>query len=137
MALIKSFETSSGIECPSAYHIVNHVQTTKRANDNPDPDNMRPENSPDHAWKAGTYGRVSVIVYSSKEAREAGKQPIAAYAQYPTDVAGGDFPGEVIICQAETDMNFTIDLSPDALSIVDQAYAHLLTQPHWDGAVND
>jgi len=135
MALIKSYELQNGLECPEAYHVIHEVKTNKRVVDDADPGGVRPENSPPHAWQAGYYGRVSVVVYASKSAREAGKQPIAAYAQYPTEVPGGNFQGEVNIMQVE-DMNFTIDLS-STKSIVEQAYDHLLTLPTWTDAVND
>ena len=135
MALIKSYELNTGLECPEAYHVIHNVVTNKRVVDDQDPGGVRPENSPDHAWKAGYYGRVSVVVYASKAAREAGKQAIAAYAQYPTEVPGGDFQGEVNIMQIE-DMNFTIDLASEK-SIVELGYDHLMTLPTWTDAVND
>lgn len=135
MALVKSYELKNGLECANAYHIIHEVKTWKRVVDDSDPDGIRPENSPDHAWKAGYYGRVSVVVYASKEAREAGKQPIAAYAQYPTEVPGGNFQGEINVTQVE-DLNFTIDMS-SGKSIVEQGYDHLLTLSIWADAVND
>lgn len=135
MALIKAYETKSGIECPNAYHVIHEVKTWKRVVDDQDPDGIRPDNSPDHAWKAGYYGRVSVVVYASKEARSSGKQAIAAYAQYPTEVPGGSFAGEINIEQVE-DLNFTIDMS-SGKSVVEQGYDHLLTLSHWADAIND
>jgi hypothetical protein len=135
MALIKSYELNSGLECPEAYHVIHNVVTNKRLVDDEDPGGVRPDNSPDHAWKAGYYGRVSVVVYASKAAREAGKQAIAAYAQYPTEVPGGNFQGEVNIMQIE-DMNYTIDLASEK-SIVEQGYDHLISLPTWSDAVND
>ena len=132
MALVKSYTMQNGITCDNAYHIVNSVQQWKRAVDDPDPDNMRPENSPDHAWRAGTYGRISVVVYASQEARNNGNAAIACYARYPTEAPGGSFMGEVNILEVE-DLCFTIDLSSSD-SVTQQAYNHLLTLPTWNGA---
>lgn len=136
MALIKAYETNSGIECPEAYHVIHEVKTWKRLVDDQDPDGVRPENAPDHVWKAGYYARVSVVVYSSKAARESGKQAIAAFAQYPTEVPGGDFKGEINTVQQADDLNFTVDMS-SSKTVVEQAYDHLLTLSTWAGAVND
>lgn len=134
MALVKSYELRSGIVCDNAYHVIHEVKTTKRMVDTPDPDGVRPENAPTHVWKAGLYGRISVVVYASQEARESGKAPLALYAQYPTD-APINFQGEVCVMQDGVDMNFEIDNSEGALPIQEQAYTHLMTQEPWQGAV--
>jgi hypothetical protein len=110
MALVKSYELKNGLECANAYHVIHEVKTWKRVVDDQDPGGVRPENAPDHVWKAGYYGRVSVVVYASKEARESGKQPIAAYAQYPTEIPGANFQGEINVTQDE-DLNFSIDMN--------------------------
>jgi hypothetical protein len=133
MALVKSYTMANGITCDNAYHIVNQVQQWKRAVDDPDPDGMRPENSPPHAWQAGTYGRISVVVYASAEARAAGRSPIACYAKYPTEAPGGDFMGEINILQAADDLSFTINME-SGVSITQQAYEHMLTLETWSGA---
>lgn len=137
MALIKDYELKNGLECSGAYHVIHEVKTMKRAVDDEDPGGVRPDNSPDHAWKAGYYGRVSVVVYASKAAREAGKSPIAAYAQYPTEVPNATNAMEINIMQdQEQDMNFTIDMASEK-SIVEQGYDHLMTLPTWADAIND
>lgn len=133
MALIKSYTLKNGLDAPNAYHIISRIDTFKRAVDDPDPGGARPENSPDHAWKAGYYGKMAVSIYASRAAREAGKTPIAVLAAYPTD-APGLFQGEITI---EPLMNFSIDVNSPK-SVVEQAYDHLLTlTPYYDGAVND
>jgi hypothetical protein len=134
MALVKSYETKSGIVCENAYHVIHEVKTIKRMVDDSDPDSVRPENAPTHVWKAGVYGRIAVVVYASQEARESGKAPIALYAQYPTD-APINFQGEVHVMQDGTDMNFKIDTSEGAPQIQSQAYAHLMTLDPWQDAV--
>lgn len=133
MALIKAYETRSGIEAPNAYHVIHKVDTFKRMVDDQDPHGARPENAPDHVWKAGYYGRISVVIYASKAAREAGKMPIAARAVYPTDVPGGYFAGEVHV---DTLLNFGIDIT-SSKSIVEQAYDHLLTLGIYADATSD
>lgn len=133
MALIKAYETRSGIEAPNAYHVIHKVDTFKRMVDDPDPHGARPENAPDHVWKAGYYGRISVVIYASKAAREAGKMPIAARAVYPTDVPGGYFAGEIT---TDTLLNFGIDINSPK-SVVEQAYDHLLNLQCYENALND
>jgi len=133
MALIKAYETRSGIEASNAYHVIHKVDTFKRMVDDQDPHGARPENSPDYIWKAGYYGRICVVIYTSKAAREAGKMPIAARAVYPTDVPGGYFAGEI---ETDTLMNFGIDIN-SSKSVVEQAYDHLLNIPYYQGAVRD
>jgi hypothetical protein len=134
MALVKRYELRSGIVCDAAYHVIHEIKTTKRMVDDPDPDGVRPTNAPTHIWKSGLYGRISVVVYASKEARESGKAPLALYAQYPTD-APINFQGEIHVVQDGTDMNFEIDNSENAPPIQDQAYTHLMTQGPWQGAI--
>jgi len=137
MALIKSYELKNGLDCPNAYHVIHNVVTTKRAVDTEDPGGVRPDNAPDHVWRAGYYGRASVVVYASKEAREAGKAPIAAYAQYPTEVPTADNSMEINIMQdQEQNMNFTIDMASEK-TVVEQGYDHLMTLPTWADAIND
>lgn len=136
MALLKSYELKNGLECANAYHVIHEVKTWKRVVDDQDPDGVRPENAPDHVWKAGYYGRVSVVVYASREAREAGKAPIAAYAQYPTDVPTADNSMEINIMQdQEQNMNFTVDMASEK-TVVEQGYDHLLTLPTWADTIS-
>lgn len=133
MALIKAYETRSGIEAPNAYHVIHKVETFKRMVDDQDPHGARPANAPDYIWKAGYYGRICTVVYTSKAAREAGKMPIAARAVYPTDVPGGYFTGEIA---TDTLLNFGIDVNSPK-SVVEQAYDHLLTLDYYKDAVRD
>lgn len=132
MALIKEYETKSGIEAPNAYHVIHKVDTYKRMVDDPDPGGARPSNAPDHVWKAGYYGRISIVIYASKAAREAGKAPIAVRAVYPTD-APGLFQGEIT---TDSLLNFTIDIA-SSKSVVEQAYDHLLNLQCYENALND
>jgi hypothetical protein len=133
MALIKSYTMENGITCDNAYYLVSAVVQNKRIADEPDPGGVRPDNSPDHAWRAGVYGRIAVAVYASEEARNAGRAPIASYAQYPTDVIAGSHNTEVNVCDGEDDMRFTIDTESD-MSVTAQAYQHLLTLPSFSDA---
>lgn len=128
MALTKSYTMENGITCANAYYVVSNVVQIKRMTDEVDPDGIRPEGTPDHTYKAGVYGRISVAVYADQAAREAGRAPIATYAQYPTDVMGGSHTTEMNLCDGEDDMHFTIDMESN-LSVTQQAYAHLVTLP--------
>lgn len=132
MALIKAYELKNGIVAENAYHIVTNVDTWKRPTDDVDPGGARPANAPDHAWKAGYYGRITVCIYYSKAAREAGKAPIAVKCKYPTD-APGLFQGEL---ETITELVFAIDLNSE-LNEYAQAYQYIKTLPLWQGATED
>jgi hypothetical protein len=132
MALIKQFELNTGFEAPNAYHIITKVDTIKRPFDDQDPAGARPDNAPDHVWKAGYYGKISVSIYASKSAREAGKAPIAARCVYPTD-APALFVGPVTTDQR---LNFTININSEK-NTLEQAYAHLKTLDVYAGATED
>lgn len=136
MALEKSYTMENGITCANAYCVISNVVQQKRMADEPDPDGIRPEGTPDHTWRAGVYGRISVAVYADQNARASGRAPIASYAQYPTDVIAGSHTTEVNLCDGEDTMWFTIDTDPSAASVTDQAYAHLLTLPAFSDAVD-
>jgi len=130
MALIKSYTLNNGMTASEAYHIVSKVDTLKRAVDDPDPDGIRPEGSPDWAWRAGYYGRICVSIYASKAAREAGHSPIALTNVFPTDNPYG-FVGEM---KQNPLFNFTIDITQN---LIDQAYNHLLTLDDYSDAIVD
>lgn len=132
MALIKQYELKNGIVAENAYHIITKVDTWKRPVDDQDPAGARPENAPNHVWKAGYYGKITVCIYYSKTARELGKDPIAVKCRYPTD-APGQFQGEL---ETVTDLVFEIDLN-SSLNEFAQAYAYIKTLPLWEGAVED
>lgn len=132
MALIKQYELKNGIVAENAYHIITNVDTWKRPIDDQDPGGARPENAPNHAWKAGYYGRITVAIYYSKTARETGKAPMAVKCKYPTD-APALFQGEL---ETITELVFEIDLNSN-LNEYQQAYEYIKTLPLWEGAVED
>lgn len=132
MALIKQYELKNGIVAENAYHVITKIDTWKRPTDDIDPIGARPANAPNHAWKAGYYGRITVCIYYSKTARENGKPPIAVKSRYPTD-APGIFQGEM---DTMSELVFPIDLNSN-LNEFAQAYAYLKTLPTWQDAVED
>jgi hypothetical protein len=132
MALIREYQLKNGLSAPNAYHVVVKVDTLKRVSDDPDPGGARPVNAPNYIWKAGYYGRACVAIYASKEAREAGYEPIGMKSVYPTGTPYG-FAGSV---DTSDDMNFEIDLA-SPLNEVEQAYAHIKTLPYYQDAVED
>lgn len=132
MALIKSYNLKNGLEAPDAYHIIHKIDTFKRAVDDEDPAGARPENAPDFLWKAGYYAKIAVSVYVSKEARESGKTPIAAYVSYPTDLPM-NFAGEF---HTEPMLTFSIDINSEK-SVVEQAYDHLMSLDLYTDSVRD
>jgi len=132
MGIIKTFELNSGLTASTAYHVIVKVDTIKRVVDETDTEQMRPKNAPNHAWKAGYYGKISVATYASKEARDAGKVPIAMKAVYPTDVPYG-YDGRM-----ETDslLTFEIDVT-STQSIIEQAYNHLKTLDYYKDGIDN
>ena len=132
MGIIKTFELNSGLTASTAYHVIVKVDTIKRVVDETDTEQMRPKNAPNHAWKAGYYGKISVATYASKEARDAGKVPIAMKAVYPTDVPYG-YDGRM-----ETDslLTFEIDVT-STQSVIEQAYNHLKTLDYYKDGIDN
>lgn len=130
MALIKDFELpSTGLIAPNAYHVIKKVTTEKRLNDIPPPPDasrpdgltVRPAEDREIYWKAGYVGRISIEVFVSKEARDAGKEPIGAITINPTDV---EYNGVLSTDIKNFDLEFFIDATSQE-SIIDQAYTHL------------
>jgi hypothetical protein len=132
MALIKELTLDNGITCENAYHVIVGVTTTKRPVDDPDPGGLRHDDTPEHLWRAGYWGRITVAIYASKAARDAGKTPIAAVAKYPTDMPYG-FLGAI---ETTDEMIFEIDPTSE-ISIVNQAYAYLATLPRYADATSE
>jgi hypothetical protein len=129
MAFIKPYATNTGLEAPNAYHVIVKVDNWKRVVDDPDPDKIRPKDSPEYNWKAGYWGRICIGIYASKEARDTGKPPIAVTAVYPTDIPFG-YMGEV---KTDLKLQFAIDLNSPK-NEVEQAYDFLATLPYYQDA---
>jgi hypothetical protein len=132
MGIIKTFELNNGLTASTAYHVIVKVDTIKRVVDDEDPSGARPKNAPNHAWKAGYYGKISVATYVSKEARDTGKAPIAIIAAYPTDVPYG-FAGMV---KPDSLLNFEIDVT-STQSAIEQAYNHLKTLDYYKDGIDN
>jgi hypothetical protein len=132
MGIIKTFELNNGLTAPTAYHVIVKVDTLKRVVDDIDVGGARPKNAPNHAWKAGYYGKICVATYASKQARDEGKTPIAMRAVYPTAVpyayAGGVEPDSLL--------NFEIDVSSNQ-SVIEQAYNHLKTLDYYKDGIDN
>ena len=94
MALIKRYELKTGLSADNAYHVITRLDTTKRVVDEPNIDDMRPENAPEYTWKAGYYAMIVIAVFASKSNKEAGKSPIAVRSVFPTGSPFA-FSGEV------------------------------------------
>lgn len=138
MALVRDFEVpGTGLVATNAYHVIVKVNTEKRLNDiPPPPDPSRPDGltdgdrGPEVYWRAGYVGRIAIEIFSSQEARNEGKKPIGAIAINPTDVQiNGVLSSDI----TEFDLNFFIDPTSQ-LSIIDQAYQHLMGLDYYSGA---
>jgi|LakMenE01Jun11ns_1017448.scaffolds.fasta_scaffold9954601_8 hypothetical protein len=144
MALIKDFEIpDTGLVIKDAYHVITKVDTEKRLNDiAPPPDSSTStgythRNNSDESqwvyWKAGYIGRISIEIYTTKQAREEGKKPIGAICINPTDV---QVNGSLTTDIKDFDLRFFIDPTSQS-SIIDQAYQHLLMLDFYKGAIPD
>ena len=137
MALVRDFEVpGTGLVATNAYHVIVKVNTEKRLNDiPPPPDPSRPDgltvnSGPEVYWRAGYVGRIAIEIFSSQEARNEGKNPIGAIAINPTDVQiNGVLSSDI----SKFDLNFFIDPTSQ-LSIIDQAYQHLMGLDYYSGA---
>ena len=142
MALVKDFEIpNTGLIVKDAYHVIKKVDTEKRLNDiMPPVDNNSPTGytSRDNEdqkqwvyWKAGYIGKISIEIFQSKVASDQGKTPIGAIAINPTSV---QINGITSTDVKDFDLNFFID-PKSQLSIVDQAYDHLMTLEYYKDAI--
>lgn len=137
MALLKDFEVpGTGVVVPNAYHVIVKVNTEKRLNDIPPPpdpsreDGLTADRGHEIYWKAGYIGRIAIEIYASRQARDEGKVAIGAIAINPTDV---QINGSLSTDIKKFDLNFFIDPTSQ-LSIIDQAYNHLLALEYYQGA---
>lgn len=141
MALIRDWEIpETGVVVEDAYHVIINVTTEKRLADiAPPPDHSRPEqltarDDEDEAqwvyWKSGYIGRISLEVYSSKDARDSGKKPIGVIGANPIE-AGVDSQWAT----KGKDWRIEFFINPDSSdSILTQAYNHLLTTEFYSSA---
>jgi len=138
MALVRDFEVpGTGLVATNAYHVIVKVNTEKRLNDIQPPwDPSRSDGltagdrGPEVYWRAGYVGKIAIEIFSSQEARNEGKNPIGAIAINPTDVQiNGVLSSDI----TEFDLNFFIDPTSQ-LSIIDQAYQHLMGLDYYSGA---
>jgi hypothetical protein len=137
MALVRDFEIpGTGLVATNAYHVIVKVNTEKRLNDiPPPPDPSRPDgltvnSGPEVYWRAGYIGKIAIEIFTSQEARNEGKSPIGAIAINPTDVQiNGVLSSDI----KQFDLNFFIDPTSQ-LSIIDQAYQHLMGLDYYSEA---
>jgi len=138
MALLRDFEIpGTGLVATNAYHVIVKVNTEKRLADvPPPPDPSRPDGltagdrGHEVYWKAGYVGKIAIEIFSSQEARNEGKNPIGAIAINPTDVqVNGILSSDI----KQFDLNFFIDPTSQ-LSIIDQAYQHLMELDYYSGS---
>lgn len=143
MALVRSFEIpGTGVVVDDAYHVITNVYTEKRLTDiTPPPDPSRPDgltqrDDEDESlwvhWKAGYVGRITVEIYSSKEARDEGKRPIGAIGENATMVQDADLK-TIFTPGKDFKIMFFIDPSSED-SVLTQAYKHLLKQEYYSDA---
>lgn len=132
MALIKDFEIpGTGLTASNAYHVISDVKTTKRLQDiKPPVDSSREDGltggdlGEEVNWKAGYIGKIAVQIFASKEARDAGKDPIGGFGESPTDAETN------VKLEYNDGIKFMIDPASDQ-SILAQAYAHLKGLPYY------
>ena len=143
MALIRDFEIpETGLVVPNAYHLIVNVATEKRLNDIKPPvdsgraDGYSERDDDDESqwvyWKKGYVGKITIEVFSTKEAREEGKKPIGAIGLNPTDVQSPDL--DTVSNPKDFKILFFIDPN-SADSVLSQAYAHLKTTEYYKDAL--
>lgn len=132
MALIKKYDLKTGLSADNAYHVITRLDTTKRVVDEPNIDDMRPENAPEYTWKAGYYAMVTLAVFVSKANKEVGNSPIAVRSLFPTGSPFA-FSGEV---ETSNDLVFKVDLNSTD-NMIKQAYDYLKTLPYYQNAIED
>jgi hypothetical protein len=105
MALIKRYELKTGLSVDNAYHVITRLDTIKRVLDEPNINNMRPEDAPEYTWKAGYFAMIVLSVFASKTHKDTGNSPIAIRSVFPTG-SPFEFGGEV---ETSSDLVFEID----------------------------
>lgn len=133
MALIRDFEVpETGLVVPNAYHLIVNVATEKRLNDIKPPvdsgreSGLSERDDDDESqwvyWKKGYVGRITIEVYTSRDARDAGKKPVGAIGLNPTEVQSPDL--DTVSNPKDFKIEFFINPASED-SILTQAYAHL------------
>jgi hypothetical protein len=141
MALVRDFEIpNTGVTVNNAYHVIVNIVTEKRLTDIlPPPDPRHPTgltaggNQGDPVyWKAGYIGKITLEIYASKEARDAGKTPIGAIGMNPSDVMHPDIK---TVCTPGKDYKVLFFIDPESSdTILTQAYNHLKTTEYYKDA---
>jgi hypothetical protein len=132
MALIKRYELKTGLSADNAYHVITRLDTIKRVLDEPNINDMRPEDAPEYTWKAGYFAMIVLSVFASKTNKEAGNSPIAVRSVFPTG-SPFEFGGEV---ETTEDLVFEIDINSED-NMIKQAYNYLKTLPYYQEAIED
>jgi hypothetical protein len=143
MALLKNYTVGdTGLEIENAYHIISKVSTEKRLTDFKQPKlppgvPMTNWNRPEINWKAGVIGKISILVYASKEDRDAGFKPLGAIVETSSDAADirlGSVDTNLYTTEKPFGLKFFID-TDSSDSILTQAYNHLKTIAHFSGSI--
>lgn len=132
MALIKRYELKTGLSSDNAYHVITRLDTIKRVVDEPNIDDMRPEDAPEYTWKAGYFAMITLAVFVSKTNKEAGDSPIAVRSVFPTGSPFA-FSGEV---ETSNDLVLEIDLNLSD-NMIRQSYNYLKTLSYYQDAIED
>ena len=132
MAVIKRYELKTGLSADNAYHVITRLDTTKRVVDEPNIDDMRPEDAPEYTWKAGYFAMITLAVFASKTLKESGNSPIAVRSVFPTG-SPFEFGGEV---ETAENLVFEIDMNSTD-NMIKQAYNYLKTLSYYQTAIED
>ncbi len=132
MALIKKYDLKTGLSADNAYHVIVRLDTIKRVVDEPNLNDMRPDDAPEYTWKAGYFAIIVLSVFASKANKESGNSPMAVRSIFPTG-APFEFSGEV---DTSDDLVMEIDINSSD-NMIKQAYDYLKTLPYYQGAIED
>ena len=119
MALVKDFEIlNTGLKVPNAYHVIGDVRLDKRISSIPVSKNS---NDP-LKGEPGYIGQIFIHIFSSKESRTQGLNPIAF----------------LNAAMPEIDLNFRFAYDPtSADSLLTQAYTYLKSTEYYKNSTED
>lgn len=118
MAFLKDFESpSTGLVVKNAYHVIGDVKLSKRTNSI----NVAENSNDPLKGSAGYIGLIFIHIFSSKDARDSGKQPVF----YINDAM-----------PEHNQINLKFSYDPESAdSLLTQAYNYLNTLDYYKDAV--
>lgn len=120
MAFLKDFESpSTGLVVKDAYHVIGDVKLSKRTNSI----NVAENSNDPLGGSPGYIGLIFIHVFSSKNARDEGKQPVF-------------YINDAMPEHSQLNLKFIYD--PESVdNLLTQAYNYLNTSDYYQDAIKD